>query len=307
MSTYREIRALADELNTAKVTRRRAAGEKLVQMLSLLEVRQRLVQEASRDNRRGAVAAAVQQRKALAQMWRYIILNAVVSVQTIARSASAKLSSNDIDMPFKLLRCCDIVDDTTYSASYHPSKLSRKEVKLVFNYCYDLLQNETALELAEERLLGMMAYLCSRREYVACMRPHQEIHAIVQEIEQRLTPKDPYSVDQSIINTAANIWENLLVTTTVELGIDMHLLMPGCIKIVAVWCKNTMEAERTGPTGEVAHVFKGLAALVRSDPEQAVAPLARHGRPILGLAKRRYTGGDTVLRRALEEYFLAHL
>lgn len=304
MSTYREIRSLAQNLSSSKLRDRRAAGEKLQQHLSMAEVRRRLAQEAA-ATASSQGPSAVKQRKALSEMWRYIILNAVLSVQTTARAS--KLTLNDILMPFKLIRCCDLPDEQESTLTrYEPSKLSRKTTKQVFSYCYDMLQDENALALAELQLLEMMAYICARKEYVAHMRPHLEMHAVVQEVETRLTEADEASIRPEVMLVAGRIFKNLLASAYV-LGIGMHLLMPGCVKIVAAWCVNNLHRQRNRPTAELPHIFRALSVLLKSDVEQAIAPLTRHGRPILSYAKRCYSSVDENHRSALDEYFLSHL
>jgi hypothetical protein len=306
MKVYNEIKALTKELSSTKIRQRRAAGETLQQRLSMTEVRRRLAQEAGAGGSSGS-SVAIRRRRALAEMWRAIILQAVLAVQTIARSNS-KLTVSDILMPFKLLRCCDLPDttDSDVPPQYEPSKLSRRETKKVFSYCYDMLQDETAVELAEVQLLEMLAYLCARKEYVANMRPHLEIHAVVQEVELRLIAEDENSVPPEVVLVAGQIFENILKTTN-QLRVGMHLLMPGCVKIVAAWCVNNLNRDRVRPTGELPHIMRGLSILLKSDAEQAIAPLTRHGRPILSFAKRRYATVDESHRGALNEYFLSHL
>ena len=295
-STYLEIRALANELNSTKVRDRRAAGEQLQQRLSRVEVRQRLAQEAQGNS------------QALAEMWGLILMNAIVSVQKMIGKTSTKVTATDLLLPFKLLRCCNLDDTNNNNNNMYQesasSKLSRKTTKLVFSYCYDLLQDDNALELAEVHVLEMMAYLCARKEYVAYMRPHVEMHAVVQQVEMRLTSTDDDVRPPVVVVTAGQIFENLL-TTSKALGVGMHLLLPGCIKMLAIWCANNRNTNRTAVG--FSHIFRGLSALLSSDPEQAIAPLTRHGRPILSFAKRRYSFANGKDRNALEEYFLAHL
>ena len=289
MSTYLEIRRLSSQLSSTKVTERRSAGERLQSMLSLLEVRQKLKREAKGGHR------------GLAEMWRYIILNAIVSVQSLANSKK-KIQPSDINLPFKLIKSCDTPDEK--GAPFEPSKLSRKEAKLVFTYCYEMLQDECILEMEEVGLLDFMAYICKGRTYVAYMRPHQEMIAIVKEVEKRLLPEDESAeLSSEIKDMAASIWENLLVTCTRELGIGLHLLMPWCIRFVALWCQRNRS--NTGSYKLIKHLYRGLAALIESDLEQAVVPLSRHGRSILSFAKRQYAFIQA--QPALDEYFLAHL
>ena len=297
MKVYRRIRHLMHELGSGTIAKRREAGQKLVQLLSDVQERSRLMQEAGSDG-------AVERQRALAEMWRYIILGAVDSVQEIAlgTKVKARVTANDILLPFKLLKSCDAPYETKETMLYEPVKLSRKETKLVFTLCYDLLQDPTALQLAEKDLLKNLAYLCGRREYVAYMRPHQEMNAVVQEVEKRLVDQRG---NDDILLYAGHVWENLLVTATKDLGMSMHLLMPGCVKIVAAWCQLP---ESSGPRGEVPLILRGLAALLQSDLEQAVAPMTRHGRPILSFVGKGYTKAPSELdREARHEYILAHL
>ena len=161
-----------------------------------------------------------------------------------------------------------------------------------------MLQNEAALEVAERELLKNMADLCGRREYVAYMRPLVEMHSVLEEVQERLNAENE---DEIVLNEAGRVWENLLTTATRELGIGMHLLIPGCVKIVAEYCQGKMQRTVITP-----HLLRGLVALLQSDPEQAVAPLTRHGRPILSFCMKGYAQAKTD-RPARNEYILAHL
>jgi hypothetical protein len=305
MSTYREIRSLTYELGGSKMAARRAAGEKLIQMLSLPEVRNRLMQEASTL---GGTAGVIQRRKAIAEMWRFIIQNAIVSVQTmVSRSSKQRLTLTDIGMPYKLLRCSHMPYEITEdSISYEPPKLSRKVAKMVFTFCYDMLQEDVVLpDRADAELLSLMAYICNRREFLAYMRPHLEVHAVIEEVEKRLIGTTD-GVESN--KYAAQVWENVLVTCTRDLGVGLHLLMPGCVKIMATWCQAFTRTNRIHAiNSELPHLLKGLTALLMSDPEQAVAPLTRHGRHILSLMlKDQYFDTDDH-RQCRYEYFMAHL
>lgn len=305
MSTYREIRSLVVALEqSSRVQERRFVAEKLQQKLALAEVRIRLAREAGSGN---DIASRVKRRKALSELWRYIIKAAVVSMQKMI-SSKVRLRDVDIVMPFKLVRCCDLPyepeDDTPGMLPYRPALLSRAETKLVFNYCYDMLQDETALELAELPLLENLAYLCSRKEYVANMRARREIHAIVQEVESRILDTD-HDLTTDILIATGKVFERL-IDTACSLGIGMQLILPGCVKMVAEWCSR--HSKKVGNPPETAFLMKGFATLLRSDLHQSIAPLARHGRRILTFVRKAHASAvSSDARRALNEYIYVHL
>lgn len=305
MSTYREIRSLVMALEqSSKVQERRLVAEKLQQKLALAEVRAKLAWEASSGN---DIASRVKRRKALSELWRYIIKAAVLSMQKMV-SNKIRIREIDIVMPFKLIRCCDLPyeaeDDVPGILPYRPSLLSRSETKLVFNYCYDMLQDNTALELAELQLLENLAYLCSRKEYVANMRARREIHAIVQEVESRILG-DEQQYPIKILIATGEVFESL-IDTACSLGIGMQLLISGCVKMVAQWCSRHSKGGGNPP--EMNFLIKGLATLLRSDLHQSVAPLTRYGQRILSFVRKAHSSAVTSdSRRALNEYIYSHL
>lgn len=307
MRVYREIRTLALELKSPKIRERRSAAEKLQNRLSLAEVRRRLSEEAAGSST--GFLARVRRRKILAELWRCIIVNAVMSAKSTSNSSS-KLTVSDIVCPFKLLRCCDTPDDHTDTKDpftrYEPSRLSRKEVEIVFTYCYEMLGNETALALAEPQLLDMLAYICSRKEYVAYLRPYPEMQKIMQEVEHRLLAHETRTDSSDVSLRAAKVFENI-IRTTMELGVSINLLMAGCVKLASAWCSSQLLRERTRSISELTHLMRGLAILLQGEPVQAISPLTRHGKPILSFAKRLYNTADENQRSAIDDFFKAHL
>ncbi len=305
MSTYREIRSLVMALEqSSKVQERRNVAEKLQQKLALPEIRAKIAKEASSGD---DVASRVKRRKALSELWRYIIRAAVVSMQKMVAS-KIRLRDVDILMPFKLLRCCDMPYETEEELPgilpYKPSFLSRSETKLVFNYCFDMLLDDTALELAERELLDNLAYLCSRKEYVANMRANREILAIMHEIvESRILADDLPPVP--ILVKTGIVFENLIDTAS-SLGVDLQLLFSSTVKMVADWCSHHSK-DKINPH-EMQHLMNGLATLLRSNLHQAVEPLSRHGRRIITFVRKAYPSAQTSdSRRELNEYIYAHL
>ncbi len=289
---------------SSKVQERRNVAEKLQQKLALSEVRAKIAKEASSGD---DVASRVKRHKALSELWRYIIRAAVVSMQKMVAS-KVRLRDVDILMPFKLLRCCDLPYEIEEAVPgilpYKPSFLSRSETKLVFNYCFDMLLDDTALELAEQELLDNLVYLCSRKEYVANMRANREIHAIMHEMVESRILADNLPPVPVLIKTGM-VFESL-ISTACSLGIDLQLLFPSSVKMVADWC--SLHANDKINPHELQYLMSGLATLIRSDLHQAVEPLSRHGRRIITFVRKAYASVQpSDSRRALNEYIYAHL
>jgi hypothetical protein len=300
---YNEIRALRTQLDeAAAVKKSRAASERLLVMLSDPDVRRRLAAEATPDNLPPGRSLTAIRRVALSEMWRALIQSAVTSVHLIARRGKSKLTNQDVRFPFKLLELCDKPDEVFDEAT---CKLGREQTKLLCSYCMTMLDDEQTLLIdgAEKTLLTMLAYICSRREFVAYFRPEQHISAILEEVEKRLITsdgEDESSFPPEIVKIAAKVFGNLLATCQ-DLGIGLHLILPGTIKLVATWCQQN-EEERSF-LEETVYLLSGASILLRSDPDLAIAPLSRHGRPILKLVKRSL--GNLDLQKASKPYVAA--
>lgn len=87
--------------------------------------------------------------------------------------------------------------------------------------------------------------------------------------------------------------------------------MPGSFKLMASWCARIVKRDTLGnrirQVSEQSGLLRAICTLMISNPEQAIAPLRRHGRPILSFARRRYANGDGQQRHVLNEYFLCHM
>jgi len=310
MKTYIEIRSLAKEmLDAPNVTKRRKVGDRLCSLLSDHDVRRRLATEVTPVQPvRGHVSDHVARRNALAEMWRYIVLNACLAIQK-PKKKQTKLSAEDVLVPFRLLQICDKADKDFGTGRLRASAmLSRNETKVIVKYCLDMLENEEVLKEAELSMLEMLNYICSRREYVAYFRPNLEMRVIMEEVEKRIgAAADDNSVSHGARDLASKIFESLIRTAN-EIDVGMQLLLPGCVKLVAVWCTaHTDGLVAFTSMEELAPLFSGVATLLQSDPEQSLAPLTRHGRPILSFAMRCYGNATNLQRIALHEYFFAHL
>jgi hypothetical protein len=301
MSTYQTIRSLAKELIDEKgIKNRRILAEKLTNLLGNPSIRHKLASEVPPPaHKRGRVSIHVAQRQALAEVWRYIIYTAVVvSQQNVAKQKSKKLLKDDVIFPWKMLRLCSKVE------------LSKNEAKLLIRYCLDMLDDEDALQVAEIDILEMLDHICSRREFVAYFKPQSEIRLILQEVESRInSPPDDLSVARAASLKASEIFKNLMYTAS-DLGMGMHLILPGCVKMVAEWCAthSAVDISAAANKPELPFLLSGVACLLRSEPEQSVAPLTRHGRPFMRLAMRCYRAfPKSETQGPFIEYFSSHL
>lgn len=318
--TYNQISALSRDLGDNAVKKSRAAGDGLIKMLGEERVRRRLAEEATpTDLQPGDPGVQAIRRKALAQIWRLVITRAIASVENIRDETKkkTKLTDADIRLPFKLLQLCDMPDELFGADT---PKLSRVETKLVLNYCINMLcweDNKVKDTHGGVRsLLQMLSHICSKREHVAYFRPDQQVNVILQELERFLLIQEedddderersvaqlPFVVDPDIAHLCAKIFGELLATLH-DLGIALHLILPGTLKMVAKWChQNRHRSDLSGFAG----ILSGAAVLLRSSPDLAVAPLTRYGRPILSFVRKRL-GRPGPLDAALTEYLLRHL
>jgi hypothetical protein len=309
MSTYQKIRSIAKQLLDEKsVKERRLAGIELETLLANHGNRRKLASEVTPPaHKRGRISLHVAQRNALAEVWRFVIQNALLASRktVLATTKKVKVTADDVNLPWKLLRLCSKIDEEFGSPPNVPT-LSRNETKLLTKYCLVMLENEDALRLAEVNLLEMLHHICSRREFVAYFKPQSEIRVILQEVEKRINDS---SVAPAASLTASKIFKNLMYTAS-DLGVGMHLVLPGCVKMVAEWCASNSVTDISVAINkpELPFLLSGIACLLRSEPEQSVAPLTRHGRPFMRLAMRYYRAYPQGERQGpLMEYFSSHL
>lgn len=288
------------------ITRMRAAGDQLMQLLGDEKVRSRLALEATPDDLEpGEQSVKAIQRRALAQIWRLVVTSAITSVEKIVESGK-KLTDNDIFLPHKLLRLSLYTDELFDKDT---RTLSKKEYKSLYEYCLNLLYNDKVLEIdgVEKILLQMLAEICSYREFVVYFRPDQQVLAVLEEVEKRLIMDgDEPMVDKEIAIICANIFKNLM-KTLFELGIGLHLILSSTIKMVATWC-HQKKRDEDEDENEFPPIISGAAILLRSCPDLAIEPLARYGRSIFIFVRRRMTRQQAAkIDSSLMEYVLRHL
>jgi hypothetical protein len=105
MSTYQKIRSLAKQLLEEKaVKERRLAGAELEKLLASANNRRKLVSEVTPPpHKRGRVSINVAQRNALAEVWRFIIQNALLASRKIVFATTKKVKVTAAQRPGRAL------------------------------------------------------------------------------------------------------------------------------------------------------------------------------------------------------------
>lgn len=299
---YDEIRALSNELSTgqSKVTKRRATGARLLELLSKEKNRNKLNEKATTLALQRGYSHAKARRWAVSVVWTPIITSAFNSAQQLARDGKCKLTADDVKLPLRLLHFSDKSTDGHQIKLESTCKLEEKNVRRILQFCFEMLEDDTARELAELELMSTLIFLCERVDYVSFLRP-VDVLAILSLVESCLSDEQ-----EGDIEVAAARMFGAVLESCYELGIGLHLLVSRSVQVVARWCKNHIESVTASPP-EQAHLFRGLTALLRFDPDQAIKPLTRYGRIILRWAKRSYQGANASTRHAVHGYLIAHL
>jgi hypothetical protein len=131
---------------------------------------------------------------------------------------------------------------------------------------------------------------------------------ILEEVETRLLVEDEsvYPSDPTHVAYACKAFQNLMKTSN-ELGVGLHLLVPGTIKMVMRWIRRKNKEHVLPSVVEFVPILEGLTGMVRSHPHQCMAPLARHGKTIIKAALKRYSNALSFERRALNGFFSSML
>lgn len=234
---------------------------------------------------------------AIAEMWRTLLQSAITCVHLIIQGKS-KLTLRDLRLPFTLLKLCDQPDEVF---PVEDGKLGKNESKILYKYCINMLRDQKVLDIdgAELELLSMLSYICKRRELVAYFKPQLHVPSILEHAENcLLTSADSEEMNSclEVLQAAAAIFCNLL-TTCHNIGISLHLVLPRSFKFVAKWCSQTENGTQLYKDWHSIDaltylLLSGLAVLMRSNPDLAVASLKRDGRPALLAARKRFVHLD---------------
>ena len=311
MKTFNDITSLARQMvEDSKLTSRRNASQRLYDLLCNPDIRYRLAAEAPTF-------------KALRSVWELIVTNAILGAQKIQHKTAAGIKSNDINVTFQLIQLADrrYSDEVYATAASHPETppemaryrdaflLGNKVVRQVLNFCFELLEDERACEICENQILRMLAGMLAQTGYVSSFKYEHEMQVVLEDVEKRILDDDdniPYDVQVS----AAEVFRNLLRTATVDLAMDLPVLVASSIKMVAAFCaKEVTEVDLRLSTHNIfVPLLEGITCLIRINPEQACEPMRRHGRVILKFAKKVYRQSlDRHQQGIVHDYFLAHL
>jgi hypothetical protein len=309
--TYNNIKNLAIKLQQeTKVKARRDVGLELLSAVSKDDVRKKLASEASpqrASSRTDELSVAAQRCQALSQLWVIIIQGSIKAAETI-RLGGKKLYAEDITLPFRLLVQCDKPDEAFDGTGLGIPKLSRKTIRATLNYCLAILDDESAVNLAEAEMLEMLNYICSRVEYVANFKHGTDLTNILSELGKRLESSVLETQIHSVFLHAARAFDNL-ITSCKTLGIEMHDFLPDIIVLVSDWCKAKTKSENDKSCNSdiLTHFFNAITSLLECHPEHSIGLMRRHGRALLSYVKRCYKMAHGVQKTALNNYLLAHM
>ena len=300
-----EIKALCAELrsgSTQPITKRRETGKKLLDILSKERNRTRIVEQIVEQSVKKGYSLAKARKQAHQLAWGPIIRSAFYSANTLLSKTSKRTSFDpaDVKLPLKILHYSDMSSEGTRVTVECTSKLGSREVHEILEFCFNMLEDDDVRKLAETELMNTLVYLCERVDYVASFSPHDEVLKILSTAEAVLT------VDEGDNATAAARLFGSILESCVELGMGLFVVVNKSVRLVARWCSAHMEEADRNPR-ELAYLFRGITAILRYHPEQAIKPLIRCGRVLLKFARRSYTKATTPNRHAIHGYIIAHM
>lgn len=306
--TFKNISNKIQELSGASnMTSRRKAARELYESLAKPKIRYQLAVEAPSFD-------------ALQTVWELIVKNAILAAQKIHQKRKEGMTLEDITVTFQIIQLSDekYCQEVYQVAAKHPAAppefskyrnaflLGNKITRQVLNFCLELLDDEAACAMAENQILRFVASLVAQKGYLQSFKSEAEIQIVLEEMERRIVPADTNSVSLHVQVNAAEVVRNLFRTATRELGMDLALFVANSIKMVALFAEGADTARQTQAV--CLPLLEAIACLMRINPEQACAPLKRHGRAILHYAKRAYRdAADRYHRDIIHEYFLCHL
>ena len=298
---YNEIKVLRKELSSreTKVTRRRATGARMLELLSSEKNRKKLGEHAINAAMLRGQSHTKAKRYAITVLWTPIIQSAFASAEKLVNDGKCKLTADDVKLPLRLLHCSDKSLEGSRVKIESTCKLSKRSVKRIFTFCNDMLENDEARQLAEMEILNTLIFLCERVDYIAYLEV-ADLLGILATAEGGL-----FREESDISAASARIFGAALESAT-ELGIGLHLFIATGTKMIAKWCKKHMEDASNSPR-EQGDLFRGLTAMCRAHPGQAIKPLTKFGRYILNFAKRSYQNATKSNRHAIHGYLIAHM
>lgn len=298
---WKEISDLKNELASGetKITRRRATGARLLELLSTEKNRNKLADFAIASAMEKGKSHSNAKRYAITTLWTTIIESAFHSASKLVHDGKCKLTADDVNLPLRLLHYSDKSSVGNRIKLESTCKLSQKSVKRIFSFCNDMLETDEARKLAEMDILNTLIFLCERVDYIAYIET-KDILGILAAAEGGLNRED------GAISTASARIFGAILESCQELGIGMHIFMGMSVRMVSRWCHKHNETAKSSPR-EQAFLFRGLIALLRVHPEQAIAPMKKYGKRILSYARRSYEYATSSNRHAIHGYLIAHI
>ena len=306
-TNYNKIVSLTRQLSDggSNVTRRREIVKELEELLSNHDVRKRLAIEISPRDRVDGFSIAARRCQVLSMLWSNALSRCVYLAKEIIQS-KAITKIEDIRVPDRILRASSQPDDAFDSNGLGIPKLSNKSVRNALKFCLEILQSESVPKGGEQILMDMLAFLCSKDEYVGCFKYAVDFRNVLSEIFFRLTKQDDM-VSPMIFESASKAFSNFFSTCS-RLGIEVHTFISDSLDITADWCKINMQRNTVNSSSSSRqHFFNAIACMLCSHPDHSIGPIKRYGRHILRYCKRAYATAQGFHKEALNRYILAHL
>lgn len=305
---YDKIISLTGQLSNSSntVPRRREIAKELEQQLSNHDVRKRLAVETSIRDRTDGFSIAARRCHALSMLWSNALSRCILMCKEIMNESKAKFTIEDIRLPDKILRASSQPDDAFDSNGLGIPKLSKKSVRSALKFCLETLQNENIPRGGEQIMMDMLAFLCSKDEYMGCFKYAVDFRNVLSEIFYRLTKQEDM-VAPMIFESASKAFGNFFCTCS-RLGIEFHSFISDSLEIVSEWCKINIQRNTVNSSSSSRqYFFNAIANMLGSHPDHSIGPLKRFGRHILRYCKRAYTTAQGVHKEALNRYILSHL
>ncbi len=308
--TYDEIRKLTNELrNETKVKARRDLGTTLYNKLKNENTLRKLAIEATpkTSNWPDEDSIAAKRCRALSLVWTSVIQGAVHATQSIVAGGKVKLTEQDVTLPYNLLIACDKANEVLGKPNVSIPTLPKRLVRNLLKYCLELLSDQDII-VARLKLLEMLNFLCSKPDYVGAFKYHNDFAGTLGELFVHLTP-EVEEKNVFFFNEAAKALDNLLSTSR-QLGIQMHVFINDIMASVSAFCKSYAMNQKKfirPQAPALPHLYNVISNILLAHPDHSIGPMKRFGRSMLRHAKHCYPNAKSPLKEALNSYIAAHL
>jgi len=297
---YGEIKGLIKDISSGetKVTKRRATGARILEILSTEKNRNKLSELGISNAMARGFSHAKAKRYAMTVLWTPVIQGALNSAEKLV-TGKCKLTADDVKLPLRLLHYSDKSAEGNRVKLESTCKLPQKMVKRILKFCKEMLENDEARALAEMEILNTLIFVCERVDYVAYLGT-EDILDMLSTSEGGL-----FREEVAISTASARIFGAVLESCR-ELGIGLHIFMSMGFRMVAKWCRANLDTASSSRR-EQPYLFRGLTALLRAHPEQAITGITKFGRWTLNYANRSYQNANHTNRHIIHGYLIAHM